>query len=513
MIKKLSHVLFKDFTWKILALFSAVLLWYVVMTVENPLQKKSIMKMISLQNEDMLQKNGFVLMNRDKITQNVRLNVQAKLSDITKIYNQSPYVNAYIDLKAIDESYNNRLGDPISMAISVDAPAQCQVVSRDPESVTMFIDKLAYQVMPVNVKMNGTAKENFEEQDPLSSQNSVEIVAPRSVLDMVESVEATVYLKNADQDVVARDVELIVYDGDHKDITSKVTLDINTISVTVPVYPIQKTPILPKFEGNPQAGYWVSGVTPVPNAVEIVGRPEALEQVQAVDLPPVNLTNINADKEQIFDIRDYLQGDSVSLRKGAGYEVKVTVRVEKEAVRSLSTPMQNVNVIRDANHLSVELPPGPITFSVRGPAAAVNRINEDSVKADLDLSGLPEGVHVVALRFHLPANVVVSGGPVRVQVVITDELSTATILPPEESPAAEESLAEDIRSDDIPPVSPPAQPSDTADNLSSPGAGLASETEETADVSSSPNAGPESEGTAGSSSSSTAGLEPGSETT
>ena len=84
--------------------------------------------------------------------------------------------------------------------------------------------------------------------------------------------------------------------------------------------------------------------------------------------------------------------------------------------RQLMLPMQNVTVIRDNSDLIYELPTEPIMLMIQSRSA--DYISSDSLRAELDLSGLSSGTHDVELRFDLPRNISVRNSPVILRVVI-----------------------------------------------------------------------------------------------
>ena len=90
----------------------------------------------------------------------------------------------------------------------------------------------------------------------------------------------------------------------------------------------------------------------------------------------------------------------------------------------LPMSMQNVTVISDNTNLKYELPTKPINVYIEyqgKPEKLTAIINEyPTLRATLDISGLPTGIHDVELHFDLPRNVSVANAPVLVRVVINE---------------------------------------------------------------------------------------------
>jgi len=426
MKKTLSALLFVDIGWKLLALLSAILLWVIVMNIDNPLLKWTITRSISLINEDSLMKNGFMIDQREKIQSNVRLIVRAKQQDLSKLYNQS-IITASIDLSSIDESYFNQIGKPISMSLIIDVPPGYEVLDKKPESIPIYIDKIVTESKTISVNPIGAVKDGYENMSAVFN-DTVEVTAPKTVLDTIASIRADISIKGADKDIVINEAPLHVFDQDNNNITDSVTLSVESIKVHIPVYPVKEVEVKPRW-GAPRPGYWVSDVEVSPKTVEIVGPADLLDEFNAIELKPIQLNNVTADKSVDFNIWEYLQNTKLTIRRGGVFNVNVTIRIQEEASKNLSLSTSNIYLINGDVNLDILLPSDPIPVTIRGPANAVSKITNSNLTAELDLSGLSAGIHDVNLHFDLHSSVSIVNKPVKVRVVISEENSTATVFP------------------------------------------------------------------------------------
>ena len=439
MIKKYSAFLFRDIGWKLLALLSAMILYFIVMNIVNPLQKRVVPKAINYINEDTLEKNGFIIVNKDKIPSIVQLNIQAKQLDLNNLYNPS-VVNAYVDLSSIDESYNNRLGQLISLPISINIPSVYTLMSKNPESISIIIDRVISEFRPVEVIPVGAVKEGYENMPP-AYHDTVEVTAPKSILDTISSIRAEIDIKNADKDIIVNEAKLRVIDSDNNDITKSVSLNVYTMQVRIPVYPIKEVPVVARIGGNPKSGYWVSDIVSSPQTVEIVGPEDVLQGISSIELAPIPLNEATSDISVDYNIWDYLKGTSLTIRNSSVFNVNVTVHIDEEATKHLNLLIQNISIIRDNSVLVPQLPTDPIPVTIRGPANAINGISNYNLKAELDLSGLSTGIHDVPLHLDLPSNVSISDAPIKLRVVISEEYNTATVMPSDSSERNEETAS------------------------------------------------------------------------
>ncbi|MDR1558294.1 MAG: hypothetical protein LBS84_01115 [Clostridiales bacterium] len=429
MIKAFSAFVFKDIWWKLFALLSAVVLYIIVYILVDPPQNISIAKNITFLGKDVLSENGFFIENEDELPTAVTLTIQSKTSDVSALYNPST-ISAVVDFSSIGESYNNRLGQPLSLPITVTQPSVYYVRSKSPEGVSFVIDKMLSEFRPVEVILTGTVQEGYENM-PASFRDTVEVTAPQTVLSKIKSIRAEVNIKNANSDIVVSEAPLRVLDIEDNDITDSVELSVENIQVSVSVYPIKEVPVKARWS-SPDPGYWVSEVSVSPETVEIVGPADVLETMSAIELAPIQLSGLTSDYSVDFNIWDYIDDSSVSVRSNGVFNVNVTVRIQEEASKQLSLQIRdnrNISIIIDNNWLVPQLPSDPISVTIRGQADTIDNITNENLRAELDLSGLSTGIHDVTLHFDLPSNVSISNAPVKLRVVISEELSTATVMP------------------------------------------------------------------------------------
>jgi len=427
MIKKLSAFVFKDIGWKILALLSAVLLYLIIIYVDNPYQKRSFSRPIIYINENVLTERGFIILNRDKRPLSVQVSIWAKLQDLENLLGV-PTFTAVVDLSAIDESYNNWLREPISLPININLPPEYTKMGSTPEKVTIYIDKVISEPRPVELNITGTVKDGYENMAALYL-DTVTVTAPESVIRTISRIGADIDIEGADKDVVVNEAELHVYDADNKDITPAVTLSMEKIRVEIPVYPIKTVPVIARIAGNPAPGYWVSEEIPSPKTVDLVGPADALAEINEIKLEPIPLNGVTSDISQDFNIWEYLKGTRLSIRSNGVFNVNVTVKIDKEARKHLDVLPANINFIRENTSLLTQLPAAPISVVIQGPENAIGGITSDNLHGELDLTGLSPGIYDVVLHLDLPANVTVFNAPVKLRVVISEEPITATVMP------------------------------------------------------------------------------------
>jgi len=368
--------------------------------------------------EDVLAVNDFIIINKDDIQSNVQLSIRGRHLDMTNLTNPDT-VSATVDLSRIDESFESRLGEPIPLPINIEISSDYRVMNIHPESISIIIDRVVSEPMSVIVEILGEVEDGFEKMPPIY-ENSVQVTAPKSVIESIDSIRAIVDLDSAD-DIVVHESDLYVFDFEGNDITESVTLSFEQVQIRIPVYPVRVVPIRPRYQGNPRRGFWLSGdVTVSPETITVYGPAEVLDGIEAIELSPVELSGATSNISVDFDIWDYMD-PQLSIRNDENPMVNVTVYIEEEVVRRLTITEQNIRVISDNLRLLADLPREPVPVTVRGPAEAVRDITSDNLRAELDISGLSTGVHDVILQFNLPSVVTVANAPISMRVIVSNE--------------------------------------------------------------------------------------------
>jgi len=398
----------------------------IVTIIVNPIISRPIAKPILFVYEDVLAVNDFIIINKDEIPSNVQLSIRGRHQDMSNLSNPAT-VSATVDLSRIDESFESMLGEPITLPIHIEIPAEYRVMNKYPESISLIIDRVVSEPMPVSVEILGEVEEGFEKMSPIY-QDTVLVTAPKAILESISNIRAIVDLDSADE-IVVRESSLYVYDHEGNDITDAVTLSFDNVQIRIPVYPIRVVPIRPRYEGNPQRGFWLSGdVTVSPETITVYGPSEVLDSIEAIELSPVELYGATSNISVDFDLWDYMD-PQLSLRNDEDSTVNVTVYIEEEVIKRLTITDQNIRVIRDNSRLVADLPREPIPVTVRGPADVVRDITSGNLRAELDISGLSTGIHDVILQFNLPSVVSISNAPISLRVIVSNERNTPEFPP------------------------------------------------------------------------------------
>jgi YbbR domain-containing protein len=306
------------------------------------------------------------------------------------------------------------------------ADPRVQILDFDPQVVQVQLDPLISKSVPVKVD-EGTPATGLQPQNPILSTNSVTVSGPASVVSLATAAIARVVIQPSGLDV-DQEVPLVAVDA-LNNVLSPVGIEPQTVRVQIRVG-VQQTrtlPVNPKFNGVPNSGFQVGGVTVNPPAVTVQGDADALSALAAVDTATVDLTGATSDVTKVVNL--VLPAGVTSV--GAS-TVSVTVHLTPVSASQTFSAGILLSGARDDRLYSLSV--DQLLVTLGGSPAALAGIQGQSFSVTVDVDGLAPGVHVLTPTVNLPASLTLIGvAPQTVSV-------TVSIAPPPVSPAPSASV-------------------------------------------------------------------------
>jgi YbbR domain-containing protein len=331
---------------------------------------------------------------------------------------------ATVDISSYDME---RAPEPQQLPIQVTVLRDgIEVLSTTPEEVRVEVDRIEVRSVPVEVEP-GAIPDGLEIDEPIVSDDEVQVRGPASIVDRVDRAVAFVSIPASGIDVNEA-VDLVAVDIEGQPVTSgTVELDPETVSVQVAVTAIEtQTTVAVSLTieaGTPAPGFALESLSVNPPTVTITGLPETLAQIGSIETEPISIDGLSAS--QTFEVALQLP-DGVQLGDGE----EGTVVVEATIVPSVSSRTFVVGVLCQGEGNNACLPGlDQVAITVSGSGAALGALSAQDVTPVLDVSGLAPGNHDVVPAVSLPSGVSLLGiAPATVPV---------TIVAPESAPTPE----------------------------------------------------------------------------
>ena len=310
---------------KILSVLIAILIWIVVMNINDGEKTKAFQLNVNLINTEVITENGKVFRvvdNSDVVT----LKVRARKSIVDEL-SGSDFVLTADMLKNL--KYDRQVGITVECKnrnINID-----EHITLSRSNVDVSIEDSATEQFQVHVKHTGQPNSGLIPGNMIPEQTIIKISGPVSLVERIELVEAMVDITGLPGTTV-KNCELKLYDsiGGLIDNTYLNYIGKNEgIDVTVNMLNTKTVPLRFSYAGTPAENYVVKEISYKPEVVEIAGNAGVLSGISRWEIPAeaVNVEGIDDELQLVVDLTQYLPS-GVILKEEEDSSVLVIVEVE-----------------------------------------------------------------------------------------------------------------------------------------------------------------------------------------
>mgnify|MGYP001216277669 CR=1 FL=1 len=369
-----------DLTIKIFALIIAIILWSYVMSEENPLITPEFKNIdVSFENIDSLERQNLVVMEPKEAKISVK--VSGKRNDISNIEKD---IIATVDLSGYTE------GDK-KVPVYVEVPNEVKLVDYNPKEISFKFEKIVRKECPVTIETEGKLPQGYVLGEAEVKPQSVYIEGPRSWVNSVSKVIASVNVADKKDDInVSRPIKLV--DDEGNDVRG-VEKDQNAVDIFIPVYRAKKVPIELQTENQLPDNYQVTNINVNPSTIEIKGKKEAIVGITSIKTKPIDINSLIGNKNAVVDLEI---PENVSL-VDPNQKVTVSLNIEESKTKTLDFTLHDVEIRNLNQDLSIDEEDLNKSFeiTIKGSSDKVDLINKEDLYVELDLTGLDEGSHNV----------------------------------------------------------------------------------------------------------------------
>lgn len=307
----------------------------------------------------------------------------------------------------------------------------------EPSAVTVRLEQLSTQSVPIRVAIQGNLPFSFERGEPQVSFGGenlslVTVSGPQSRVLRVSEVRALVNIEQLRATYVAP-LDLTPFDATGQAVEG-VRLEPATVTVQVPINPVvglKLVPVEPLVQGLPGPGYTVRSVSVTPPLIALAGSSGPLDTVDLLNTVPLDLAGaqrtISVNLPIIFP-------EGTSPREGEPATVTVTVEIVAiDQLFQAQLPAQ-IQVSGLNPSLLFTLNPTLLNVTVAGSSSALSELAQNPLRALVDVTGLGEGFYSLQPQVQLPAGVSLVGTLPAVDLL----LRTPPTPTPSPSPEGEE---------------------------------------------------------------------------
>mgnify|MGYP005762254457 FL=1 len=259
-----------------------------------------------------------------------------------------------------------------------------QLVDVNPQEVTVLVDQYEEKTFTIESNLQYGRDNQYFYNEPSLSSESVTISGPKSSVDKVSRVVAEYETSDVLTSTRAFTCTLVAYDENGNQVEDQyLEYSIQEVDATVSVLPREECDLSPNGINMPES-FPVSRMSVDPASIVIAGPEDALQNLDAIALEPVDFSEVDLDHTTFTR--------SISLPAGFkninnAWEADVTVNLEGYSQKSLTINNQNVVVQNAAAGQSVDVLTENLEIQVVGPQSQVEALTAANVYARLDMSG------------------------------------------------------------------------------------------------------------------------------
>jgi len=398
----MQELLKKDIIYKITAICLALLLWFYVTNLQNPVIEKNVQVPVNYIGL----KEGLVMGER---TQNVEVKVRGPHSSVNLLAAKDIKVN--VDLTQV------KIGESNIPVDQVTVPKGVEVISTKPQSIHLNIDAIKEKQLSVVVEYLNTVAQGYSSYESVVTPSIVVVRGANQLLASLEAAKVTVDLNKATSNLVlSLPVQLTDKSNNPVSLTN-LEVSPDKLQVFVPV--VQNTPtktviIKPVTIGRPKEGYEVSRMIVEPETMKITGPADKIERVDQILTRPIDVTGM---QENMIVQAGLEAPEGVNLL----YQPTAKVLIQIEAAPTTQT-FTNVPITVQNGQAGLRalLSKDSVDVTVKGSQTEMSTLTQADVRALVDLSGLIQGTYRQEVKIDLPANIqVVKVEPSTVDITLS----------------------------------------------------------------------------------------------
>lgn len=395
---------------KIICLLLSFGLWIYISNVENPTRSVEVKNIpVELVNLDSLAKSNFAVSGNQKYT--VDLKIEGPSADVIKAKPGDFKIVADMSTYALKTGENTV---PVQI---ISYPENITIKNNGFLSIKVELEELISKDIAIQSKVKLNYKDNIYEMSKKITPVSVTVQGAKSSIEKISSAVISGEENGISTDF-EKNYEIKFVDSNGEEVKN-ISSNIDTAKLSVSVLNGKSVAINLKITGAPKEGLELMGCELSSNYINIAGKSNVLEKIQAIDTENIDISKLDDTSE--LDVKLVIP-EGVRVTSGQEYvKVKVILKVkeniDENSSKNLSIPVKYNNLKED---FVLESSTEKVSITISGTQSELDKINEDSLSAVVDLSSLTdEGTHFYnpEVSFNSPTSVTITNIE-KVEVVV-----------------------------------------------------------------------------------------------
>ena len=392
--------LFKHMGLKVLSLVIALILWLVVMNIDDYSMTRTI------RNIPVTQLNGDSITNLGKVYDVVSGNtvdivVKGPRSVVDSLSQSSFTATADLSQLSITNSVQINV---YANDARINNDIEISYVSR---TMNLTIEDKVTKEMPVKAVAEGAIAEGYALGGTYVTPNMIEITGPESIINKVTEVRAAINVNGSSESMNSVVVPQCMNAYGESQNGKSIELGTAEVRVSATIYPTKTVPVKVLPVGEPAAGYAITGVNYNPQEITVAGESAKLADFTALVLETQDIAGAMENTEMNLSIEPNLPEGIHLADTNDQIAVNVLVeRLEQKEIEITTGDIELQNVREDLDYsLSIS---GIYKIRLTGLSQYLDEVTKESLNVYLNVDGKEPGVQDVSPSYTKPSNVMVA---------------------------------------------------------------------------------------------------------
>jgi len=394
MLKKLAGLVTNNFWLKILGIVFAVILWMVIVNVEDPDKTVSFSVSVDIVNTEYLTDIGKTYEVLDD-TDTISFTVTGQRS-IVETLSASDF-KAVANIENIDDSMSM-----VPIVITATSYSSQLEITKRNSYLLLNVENVVSASYDIEVVTDGEPASGCYVSSAAASSETVSVTGPESVVGQIDSARVTLDVSGATQTISSTET-IVFLDADGNEVSQdRLTMDEAEVGVVATAEILMSKEVDLSFEvtGEPEDGYRYNGeMESDVNSVTLIGDWDTLNALDELSISSTQLSVADATETitAVIHLPDYLP-DGISLALGEEEDVTVTIVIEAQTSVEVEMPVDNITCTDLADGLELSFNSDSATVVITGYEEDLVSIDGADIYGTLDASDLEAGTYNVTLQ-------------------------------------------------------------------------------------------------------------------
>ncbi|MDD7738695.1 MAG: CdaR family protein [Fusicatenibacter sp.] len=408
----MKQKLLNNLSLKIVSVLIAVVIWYVVVSANDPIKQKYIEVPVKVTNEAYIAA-GKKTYQIDEEYQSVLVYITGNRSVVDGLKASDITVTA--DLTQIVTMDTN----PVYVPLTVSCPGiKPENIRTETATIPIEIEDVDSAKFPITIDTGNTKpSKDYEIGRMQTDPENITVSGPASLIKKISSVVASVDVTDMSSSGTLK-AELKIIDKNQDEMSesqmSFLSFDGGSAEVDVDITLWRRQAgikLKAEYQGTPYRGYQVTNIYTTPEEITVAGSEEALAALAAsgntivIPSDKVSVDGAREDFETTVDISDVLPDtENMKISTSSSSSVTVHVTVLPNGSREFALDVDQIETENLSPYLTVLYDQTQISVRIKASNTNLDNLDLSSIKASINLGGMSAGDYEVSVEVELPDN-------------------------------------------------------------------------------------------------------------